>query len=203
MPPAPDDGLTGADAGDAADGVAETPAGADGRVGAEIVGVGGRMSEPYVGSGPAGAAEAAGAAPAGPAKYVAPESVTEVCVLLMGAAGSAGGASTTGACAVAGTVVPAFEIAGSVGTCGWTGPVTGGVKLFGTADVGAPESKPCMSALGGALVDIAGGANALAGAPDVNALVGRGELAIGVLFKLAGEGGSPVGADAGPTEGLP
>ncbi len=100
----------------------------------------------------------------------------------MGAAGVACGASTTGACAVAGTVVPAFEIACWVGTCGWTGLVTGGVKLFGMADVGAPESKPCMSALGGAPVDIAGGANALAGAPDVNALAGRGALAVGRLL---------------------
>ncbi len=74
-PPAPADGLTGAEAGDAEDDTDEIPAGLEGRVGAEIVGVGGRMSDPYVGKGPAGAA-ADGAAAAGPAKYGVPESVT-------------------------------------------------------------------------------------------------------------------------------
>ncbi len=102
-PPAPADGLTGAEAGDAEDDTDEIPAGLDGIVGAEIVGVGGRMSDPYVGKGPAGTA-ADGAAAAGPAKYGVPESVTEA--WLIDGAGAGGGASTAGACAAAGTVDP-------------------------------------------------------------------------------------------------
>jgi hypothetical protein len=104
-PPAPADGLTGAEAGDAEDDKDEIPAGLEGRVGAEIVGAGGRMSDPYVGIGPAGAA-VDGAADAGPAKYDVPESVTEAWLAIGGAA-AGGGASTAGACAAAGTVDPA------------------------------------------------------------------------------------------------
>src|SRR5882757_481236 len=52
------DGLTGAEAGEAADEKDGVAAGLDGRVGAEIVGIGGRMSEPYVGNEPMGAAGA-------------------------------------------------------------------------------------------------------------------------------------------------
>jgi hypothetical protein len=107
-PPAPADGLTGAEAGEAAEDTDEIPEGLDGMVGAEIVGAGGRMSDPYVGNDPAGTAGAAGADDAaGPAKYVAPESVTEVWLTTGGGAADAGGgASTAGACAAAGTVDP-------------------------------------------------------------------------------------------------
>jgi hypothetical protein len=109
-PPAPADGLTGAEAGEAEDDTDEIPAGLEGRVGAEIVGAGGRMSDPYVGKAPAGAA-ADGAAAAGPAKYDVPESVTAAWLLTDGA-GAGGGASNAGACAAAGTVDPNSDVAG-------------------------------------------------------------------------------------------
>jgi hypothetical protein len=117
-PPAPADGLTGAEAGEAEDDTDEIPAGLEGRVGAEMVGVSGRMSDPYVGNGPAGAAAEGAAAAAGPAKYVAPESVIAAW-LETGAGAAVGGASTAGACAVAGTVDPAkSDVAGCTGTWG-------------------------------------------------------------------------------------
>ncbi len=69
------------------------------------------MSDPYVGNGPIGAAGAEGAAVAGPVKYVVPESVTEEWLLIAGG-GDDAGASTAGACAVAGTVEAATSDTG-------------------------------------------------------------------------------------------
>ena len=121
IPPAPADGLTGAEAGEAAEDTDEIAEGLDGIVGAEIVGAGGLMSDPYVGSGPTGPAGAEGAEAVGPVKYVVLESVTEVWLTIGGGAAEAAGAdvSTAGACAVAGTVGPEkSDIVGWVGTCG-------------------------------------------------------------------------------------